>query len=715
MSARFARVAFNVRGQGLFDYHLPPGAAKDIVGRRVLAPLGRRRAVGIVMETAARSGIAAEKIKTLEHIYQDMPPLPPAILQLCRFCADYYHHPIGIAVFAALPAFFRRANTYTPPAGYRLATGSPAPPLAGSAAAVHALLQQGATTVADIRQTVANPYHALKKLQQLGLIERCHVWDAPAAGAPAAAPAASRQQQQALDALQLDSGFAPHLLFGATGSGKSEVYLRAAARVLQQGRQVLLLTPEIHLTPQLESHLRRRFPAQRIAVLHSSLADGERTRNWLMARAGEAGIVLGTRLAVFAPMPALGLIVVDEEHDDSFKQEEGGLIFSARNAAVWRAKNEGIPFIAGSATPALESMHNAQQGGWRLLPMTRRVSGAPPRLEIISEGGNLYHGMESEFVRQLSGELAEGRQCLVFINRRGYAPTLLCRQCSRKHACHRCSSGMTVHRRRHVLCCHLCGHTVPLPAACAHCGGPVAPLGSGTQRIEEALKRLFPDARALRIDRDAASGGSPFAAAREDIESGRIQLLIGTQLIAKGHNLPALSLIGILNADAALAASDLRAEERLFALLSQVSGRGTRNPRGCRVLVQTALPEHPFYRELQHDDVNSCWQRLLAMRRQSGMPPFAHLALLRGRDKNPARLKKSAGQIVAAARAQAHGGGVQVFDAVAPPVEKVSGWHRLQILLYARRRRPLQDFLRRFVPQLPAGGGWLVDVDPLSV
>ena len=718
---RLVRVAFNVRFYGLFDYYLPPDAQQDIIGRRVLAPFGKKSAVGIIMEDAVDSSISSDKIKTISRLYYDMPPLPPATLALVRFCAEYYHQPIGIAVHAALPAFFRRSNTYRPPAGYCLAGHSAetaeTAALSGNAAAIYGLLQQGVQTLADIKPIVAHPHHALKRLLAMGIIERCHVWESHSAeGQASPPPLLTAQQQQAVDALQLNKRFIPHLLFGATGSGKSEIYMRAAERILAAGKQVLILTPEIHLTPQLEDYFRQRFPNERIALLHSRLPAGERARRWLMAGLGEAGIVLGTRLAVFTSLPKLGLIIVDEEHDESFKQEEGGLIFSARNVAAWRAKNENIPLICGSATPSLESLHNARRPNWQLLTLPARISGMFPQVDILSETDSVYNGMESAFVRHLTQMLAQGRQCLIFINRRGYAPALLCRQCHQAQQCRRCSNNMTIHRRRNILSCHLCGDYMPLPMRCMQCGGKVIAAGSGTQRIEETLARMFPEVSILRIDRDAqGSRKDAFSERFQDIQSGKIQLLIGTQLIAKGHNFPHLSFIGILNADAALAASDLRAEERLFALLSQVIGRGTRNPDGCRVLIQTRYPNHPFYRELQNDDVNACWQRLLNERKHTVMPPFAHLAVLRGKDTNRQRLDAFMQQTSAAARNHPAAANVQIFDAVTPPIEKISHWYRQQILIHARRRHSLQFFLQHFVPTLPLAKRWSIDIDPLTI
>ncbi|MCH9758153.1 MAG: primosomal protein N' [Proteobacteria bacterium] len=720
-NALYAHVAFNVRTQRLFDY-LISNSTTDITGLRVLAPFGKKNAVGIVIKTSNNSDIASNKLKTLEHIYTDMPALPAATLALIRFCADYYYSPIGIVTAAALPAFFRRANTYSPPAGYRINNSVVAndSPLKGKAAAIYQQLQQHAATAASLHKIIPNPHSALKKLLADGRIERCHLWqtEAPAIVAnEAAAPThqLSEQQQQALDKLQLSNTFTPHLLFGSTGSGKSEIYLHAAERVLAQQKQVLILTPEIHLTPQLEKYLRARFPQQRLAVLHSNLADGERANRWLMARQGVADIVLGTRLAVFTPMPKLGLIVVDEEHDESYKQEEG-LLFSARNLAIWRAKHENIPYLAGSATPSLESIHNAQRDNWQLLHMPARISRQRPQIKIIRESENLYHGMDSQFVRELSTALHAGEQSLIFINRRGYAPTLLCRSCHNTHHCPHCSNSMTVHRRHDTLSCHLCGHRCVIPAQCTSCGGEVLATGSGTQRIEEALTRQFPNINTLRLDRDnIGSGKDSFRNSSHDIETAKIQLLIGTQLIAKGHNFPKLAFIGILNADAALAASDLRAEERLFALLSQVIGRGTRNIDGCRVLIQTRTPNHPFYREIAEDDVNACWQRLLAERQHSAMPPFAHLAVLRGKDKNEKRLHTFMQKTMHAARQQTDNSKVRVFDAIAPSVDKIGDWHRQHILIHSKQRQALHQFLGQFIPTLPSNNNWTIDIDPTTV
>ena len=721
-SAVIARVAFNVRARSLFDYHLLPQTASGTIdGCRVLAPFGNKNSVGIVMETATTTDVPVEKLKSLTQVYDDMPPLPPPTLALIRFCADYYHCPIGIAAAAVLPAFFRRDNRYSPPTGYRLNDSPAAADTTprGKATEILSLLgdvaNRGGMTTAQIRQQVENPTAALKKLLQSGRIVRFPLWEAADASPPppSAVPhALTAAQQQALRELRLGDGFVPHLLFGATGSGKTEVYFRAVADTLARGRQALVLTPEIHLTPQLEKEFRCRFPDKRLCILHSGLADGERAHRWLMACSGVADIIVGTRLAVFTPLPRLGLIVVDEEHDDSYKQEEG-LLFSARDVAVWRAKNENTPYLACSATPSLESYHNVQRKQWRCLMLPQRVNQKPPLIETVAmddKGG--FHGVGDALLRALSAHLNGGGQALIFINRRGYAPAVLCRGCAATVGCDHCSANMTLHRRRDQLCCHLCGAVAAVPLCCQHCGGKLTFQGIGTQRVEEALTRLFPDVPSLRMDSDSMQRGR-FAAAYDDIAAGKIRLIIGTQLIAKGHNFPKLSLIGVLNADHGLAVTDFRGEERLFATLSQVIGRGTRNAEGCRVLLQTRQPQHPCYANIIADDVRGYWQRQIKKRERAVLPPFSHLAMLRGKDVSLPRLEKLMDAAAAAAVLHAEPG-VRVFDAVPPPVEKVGGKHRRQMLVLSRRRDLLHKFLNRWLPALPSSG-WNVDVDPISV
>ena len=688
----------------------------DLIGRRVRVPLGEKsHAVGVVVGTAETTEVPPQKLKEVAQVYDDMPPLPAKTLQLIHFCARYYHTSPGKVIASVLPKFFRRANTCRTAGGYRRREGVGTPDgLSGMAAEVFSLLADGVVlSLAQIKESVKNPSAALKRLLEGGWVESCDLPSPPSDSSPVPPPELTAAQRTAIDRLSLTSGFVPHLLFGRTGSGKTEIYLHAVAAALAAGRQALVLTPEIHLTPQLEERFRHRFPGGRICVLHSQLADGERAARWLEALTGAADVVLGTRSAVLTPMPRLGVIVVDEEHDDSYKQE-GGFHYSAVHVAVWRAKNEGLPLIAGSATPSLGVYRRATEGDWRLLRLPERISRGRSSFELITPADNQYHGMSPAFLRNLSDCLGGGGQALVFVNRRGYAPTVTCRQCERIELCPGCSLRMTAHRRHNRLICHLCGRSAPLPRTCADCGGAMVLVGAGTQRLEEALERLYPEVPQLRLDSDSM-GGRRFSDCRDAIVAGEYRLLIGTQIIAKGHDFPNLSLIGVLNADAGLMSADFRAEERLFATLSQVIGRGSRNPDGCHVMIQTRHPNHQFFSDLIADDVGACWHRLMAERRASGMPPFRWLAVLRGRGRSlPSlddfmrRARETALQLAADR--------VRVFDVVSPPVARTNYWHHRQILFQSSHRPLLHQFLTAFVAALPQSRlPWSVDIDPISV
>ncbi|MBE8158019.1 MAG: primosomal protein N', partial [Betaproteobacteria bacterium] len=439
-------------------------------------------------------------------------------------------------------------------------------------------------------------------------------------------------------------------------------------------------------------------------------------RRWLAAATGAADIVLGTRLAVFTPMPRLGLIAVDEEHDDSYKQEDGALPFSARDIAVWRAGHAKLPLVCGSATPSLESYENARRGRYRLLRMNARPSKGKLETKLVAEKGALFHGMAQPFLADLGATLARGGQALVFINRRGYSPMLACKNCRWTALCRACEARMTWHKRRGKLLCHRCGFGTPPPLSCKLCGGAMFAVGGGTQRIEEALNARFAPLRAARLDGDSLSGRGAFAAMREKIVSGAQQLLVGTQIVAKGHNFPHLSFIGILNSDAGLWAADFRAEERLLMQLWQVIGRGTRNPKTCTVAVQTAKPEHPFYQNLLAGDLEGCWKRLAEERRRAKLPPFARCALLRASALSEPALRdffnaaeKSAKEITAPQ--------VRFFSPTPSPEGKIAHRFRWQLLAQSDSRAVLHRFLQEWREKLPPSGKvrWHFDVDPLRI
>ena len=668
----------------MFDYLPPEGETGSFVGRRVLAPLRGREEVGVVMETARRSEVPKGKLLRVKKIFRDMPPLSRPALDLVRFCAQYYCCPIGVAAFAALPAPFRKNAEFKIPHPPTHPTHSSHPVPADSSDPSHPV-------PTDSSDPSASP--------SLG-----------------ATPRLTAEQKAALSESDCGNGFAPHLIFGATGSGKTELYLRLAARAIEGGRQAMILAPEIHLTPRLESALRARFPQSKIATLHSGMPERERALNWLAAQSGEAAVILGTRLAVFTPAPNLGVVAVDEEHDESFREAEQGLLFSARDLGVWRAKREGAAFFAGSATPSLESFHNALRGKYKMLRLKKTVLPAARVSVELIRADNPRDGMSPAFLGAMREALAvEKSQALVFINRRGYAPALVCAGCRAAVECRRCAVLMTAHKRGAELRCHWCGAVSRPPERCAACGGEAfSPAGHGTQRVEEALTRAFPKVGALRLDRDSLSRRGAFAAAREDIASGAKRILVGTQIVAKGHDFPRLNFIGILNADSGLLSSDFRAQERMFALLTQTLGRGTRNPSGCRAVIQTRHPEHPFYAELRRGDVEACWRRILRERKKANLPPFSHLAVLRAKGREEGKLAKF---LARAGRVAPRVEGVAVYDPVPDLAARVAGWHRAHILAQSHSRAALGRVMTEWAGRVEKGARetgvrWTIEVDP---
>ena len=687
---RILKVAFNAPARRMFDYlppeDAPPRAAAQLVGRRVLAPLRGRDEVGVVLQAEMESAVPAARLLRIRKAFADMPPLSKAALDLVRFCSQYYCCPIGVAAFAAIPKPFRQNREFK--------TGQP-PANTPPAAADNTVAADAA--VADAKRK------------------------------PSAPPPLTAEQKAALKSADADSGFAPHLVFGATGSGKTELYLHFIARALARGKQALMLAPEIHLTPQIESALRGRFPGRRVCVLHSAMPDRPRAENWLAAQSGSADIILGTRLAVFTPAPKLGVVIVDEEHDESFREAEQGLLFSARDLGVWRARRQGAAFFAGSATPSLESFHNALQEKYKIIRLRKpALPAARVSLELIP-ADNPRDGMTPEFMRALrESQAGEKSQALVFINRRGYAPALVCRECRAAVECRNCAARMTAHRRGAELRCHLCGKIARPPERCPACGAPAlfSPAGHGTQRVEESLARAFPRAGVARLDRDSLARRGAFDAARRGIQSGQFRILVGTQIIAKGHDFPNLNFIGILNADAGLLSSDFRAQERMFALLTQALGRGTRNPAGCRALIQTRHPDHPFYAELRRGDVESCWSRILLERKKANLPPFSRLALLRAKSRDAAKLRA----FLARARELAPRSGATICDPAPDFNPLVGGWHRAHILAQRPGKTRTAEaafsgFLNEWAATLEkpksgiqaAGIRWTVEVDPAGI
>jgi primosomal protein N' (replication factor Y) (superfamily II helicase) len=729
----FARVALDVPVSTLFDYRVQAVTSADI-GRRVLVPFGRKIAVGVIIELARTTSLPPQRVRNVLSVLRDVPPLPADVLALLKFCSDYYHHPHGESVLNALPTRLRRRHAVNLAAPYRYrltAAGRAFDPAAlpYRATIKHGLLRLLRTAADDgvdetvLRAIAPRAAAALKIMAEQGWIEHIAV-TSPANRAHTAipplvlGPPLTDEQRVAVEVVRSTSqGFRPWLLHGVTGSGKTEVYFQLIADRVACGKQVLLLVPEINLTPQLEALIHARFPGTSLVALHSGLNESERLGNWLAAQSGTAAIVLGTRLAVFTPLPNLGLIIVDEEHDASFKQSDG-LRYSARDLALVRAKQRSIPVVLGSATPALETFHKALNGDYRVLKLTRRVNAMPPTIECIdTRRQSLVDGLSQTLLNAVREMTRRGEQSLIFINRRGYAPVLICPNCSWTSGCHRCSAKLVLHLKDQRMRCHHCGHQERIPAACPQCGNrDLAPLGQGTQRIESALARVFPTARILRIDRDSTRRKHAWNEMRRQIHAQEVDILVGTQILAKGHDFPQLNLVGVINADSSLYSTDFRAAERLFARLTQVAGRAGRGTRRGRVLIQTQFPAHPLYQALRRDDYPAFAHALLADRKQAGFPPFVHQAVLRAE----APRMDTALEFLRHAVGSGHGlaDNVTIYDPVPASMPRLAGLERAQLTVQSRSRTALQAFLRAWHARLAAAAKrpvrWSLDVDPLE-
>ncbi|MEW5967160.1 MAG: primosomal protein N' [Pseudomonadota bacterium] len=715
------QVALDAPLDRLFDYRLADGPVPP--GTLVEVPFGRTRQVGVALGEADDDAVHPDKLRDVLRVLDDRPALPAELLRLAQFCADYYQHPLGAVLLAALPPRLRNAAPFAADTPWLAVTAAGRETeLPARAKAQRALLDalRAAPQARETLRAQKQTRHAAA-LVAAGWAQWTREPPAVATPPTAPAPAATPEQQAALDALLPALGsFGVHLVHGVTGSGKTEVYLRLIDAVLGQGRQVLVLVPEIALTPQLEQHFRARFPGRRILALHSGLADKERAENWLAAPDGD--VLLGTRLAVFAPLPRLGLIVVDEEHDGSFKQQDG-LRYSARDVAIARAKQRGVPVLLGSATPSLESYAQALHGRYRLIELNQRAvsSARLPDIELIDlKHIPLDNGLTRPALTALNETLARGEQSLVFLNRRGYAPALYCPSCAWVAPCPSCSARLVFHRatphstRSHRLKCHHCGYEARIPHECPNCGEPdLKPLGQGTQRLEETLAGFLPAARIRRIDRDTMRPRA-WAELGDAVRAREVDILVGTQMLAKGHDFPDMTLALILDTDGALYSPDFRATERLFAQLMQVAGRAGRADKPGRVLIQTAFPDHPLFRYLQRHDYAGYARELLAERRQLDLPPFTRQVLLRAEattmDAALAFLQRAAALAPATP-------GVTAFNPLPAPMARVANLERAQLLLQSPSRQALHACVRAWRPLLetikPRIARWSLDVDPL--
>jgi primosomal protein N' (replication factor Y) len=727
------KIALDTPLRRVFDY-LPPAtllheAATPQPGVRVRVPFGRQRLIGVLVGVSTDSSVPRQKLKSALEILDEQPVYDSVTFELLRWAADYYHHPIGEVYAAALPVSLRagqRAFESTeqwsiaePGRSELVLPGSKRAPQ--QRALLSWLAQRDAATVDEIRGLFKPAL--LKALAARGWAVRREVKTARMPAAMQIHPgdlALTGAQSQAVDTiLAALAKFGVHLLYGVTGSGKTEVYLRIIAAAIAAGGQALVLVPEIALTPQLIERFRRRFSTG-VAAVHSGLTDGERRDAWRRAHGGEARIIIGTRSAVFTSLPDLSLIVVDEEHDASYKQHEG-FRYSARDLAIMRARGAGVPVILGSATPSLETLENAAAGRYvkHLLPQ-RPGAARQPRMSLIDLRRHAAdQGLSTPAVQGIEQHLNAGGQIIVFLNRRGYAPSLFCNSCGWVAPCAHCDARMTLHRRAGQLRCHHCGAQAPVPTVCADCNQALLPVGQGTERVEETLMRLFPAAPLARLDRDSASARGSIQTVLDRVHSGEARILVGTQMLTKGHHFPEVTLVLVLDADQGLFASDFRATERLAQTITQVAGRAGRESRPGEVMIQTEFPEHPLLNRLITEGYESFAASALEERRAAGWPPFSRLALLRAEARDSAALDA---YLRAAAEAALSLGEttLKILGPAAALIARRADHFRAHLLIESAARATLQRFLARWLPKVeslpgPRGLRWSIDVDPLEV
>ena len=732
MNKRLLRVAVPAPLPRLFDYWPPPGQslAHCLPGMRVRVPFARTYKIGVIVAQVSDSQVAPNKLRAVSAVLDEQPLLSEADLAFLQWTAHYYHHPIGEVVLAALPLRLRKQPQALPLTTrvccLQLAAAEAQQAVARAPrqqAVLQQLLQaQGCLPLEKLRSQCGIGSDVLQRMQAKGIVRISD--QAAVATEPdqyASEHTLHPQQQTAVQAVEAQlSTFAAFLLEGITGSGKTEVYLQLAQQVLAQGRSVMLLVPEISLTPQLQASFCQRL-GDTVTVMHSGLSENERELAWQRVRLGLSRMVLGTRSLVFNPVHKLGLMVVDEEHDTSFKQQDG-LRYSARDLAVIRAQRANCPVVLGSATPALESLHNAQTGRYQHLRMVQRVGGAQtPRIQLLDIRDQPLQAGISPVLRQALGQvLAAGEQAMVFLNRRGFAPVLTCYSCAWVSDCQRCDARQTVHRKAQLLWCHHCGAQRPLPVVCPACGkADVHSLGQGTEQLEQNLAAQFPDVPLLRVDRDATARKGSLQRLLKQVHHAEAALLVGTQMLAKGHHFPRVTLVGVLGVDGGLFGADFRSAERMAQLLMQVAGRAGRGERPGQVLVQTRYPEHPLLQTLIHENYAAFAQVALAERQAAGYPPFRYQALLRAEATKVEPPEQFLQQVSDYLSNQAVAKPVERWGPVPAPMARRVGKYRAHLLLQTSQREALHATLRLLQQQVLTLPGarqvrWSLDVDPLD-
>lgn len=729
-SPTIAKVALPVPLRHTFDFLVRSDQGPPEIGARVRVPFRHKRLIGVVVALTDRSTVAAHRLRPIDSILDPVPVFCAKMLQWLRWISDYYHHPLGEVLFTALPAALRRGLPIEPKRAdhYRLTpAGRSAHP-----EFKRAPLQKSIWLALHDHSTVSSSHmsglgkswrRSVRPMIDSGWVETTQ----PQPGLPLADGKSlilnTEQASAAQSIVQTLGKFHCHVLFGVTASGKTEVYLHVIKQVIAAGKQALVLVPEIGLTPQLV----RRFQSSvgdQLVVFHSDLSTGERHAAWEAARTGAASIILGTRSAVFIPLRRPGLIVVDEEHDLSFKQQEG-LRYHARDIAVFRAKQEGIPIVLGSATPSLESIYNVNQSRYNLLRLGNRPVGVQlPRISYVDlKKVPTYEGLSRTLIDAVAQRLDAKEQSLIFINRRGYAPVLFCSACGWQAQCRRCDTKLIFHKADYSLRCHHCGVESVPPEHCPDCAtASIIPLGGGTQRVETHLKQVFPNANVVRIDRDSTRRKGELEQRLQQAVTGEADILIGTQLLAKGHHFPMVTLVGVIDADQGLYSVDFRATEYLFQQIMQVAGRAGRASNPGQVLIQTFHPEHTHFLHLQNHDYDGFVEAALQERMQAQYPPYTYFALLRAESTKPAeglrflQEAKSLGARIVCNQSP----GIHIMEPVPSPMEKRAGRYRAQLLISGRSRPALHDLLQMLIARIEAltqarRVRWSIDVDPMEM
>lgn len=724
------QVALDVPLDRLFDYL--DGGLQVKIGQRVVVPFGRRQLVGVVIAKSNISEYPLAKLKSVISVFNQEAVLAKETFNLIKFCANYYQYPFGQALLNTLPSRLRQIK----PAevrkqySYRLTESGTQLHIESLPAkkivmrkVMQTLLAQTTATETELSALSSTWRKATQNLLELGYISRNEVL----AGlhinhnAQVAPPLNAEQSSAVQTVLTQRDTFSPFLLHGITGSGKTEVYMQILLQTLADNDgQALVLVPEINLTPQLEDRFRRRLPHLPLVSLHSNLGDSERLQNWRLAQSGQARIIIGTRLAVFTPLPKLKIVIVDEEHDSSYKQQDS-MRYHARDVAMVRAQRAKVPIVLGSATPALETWQHAQSNKYQLLSLNQRAvkQSALPDIRCIDTTKiQLSDGLTPQLIEAIRTRLSRGEQSLLFINRRGYSPVLLCSACHWIAPCTRCSSRLVVHLKQGRLRCHYCGHEQKMVRQCPSCGNAdLHPTGQGTQRLEQTLQTLFPQARIQRVDRDSTRNKDALTDILTAVNANEVDILVGTQMLAKGHDFPNLTLVGVIDTDSALFSPDFRAAERLFAQLMQVAGRAGRADKSGEVLIQTAFPDHQLFNALQLQDYAVYAGLQIKEREITAFPPFAYLALLRAEASQYAIVQQFLNDAMAWGRDLSNE--VMIYDPLRPQMEKLKGMERGHLLFQAKQRSALQMVLQHLVQLLrehPLSNKirWSIDVDPIE-